>query len=135
MAKIEFDGFEEYRKQLLKLGTSIEGVIKYAVYDAAGMVADAIKANTPVESGALQNSIGLTGFRNEDGYVYTKVVFDGYDGRGVPNALKARVLESGSSKRKKHPFIRPALNRVKSAAEYSIEMKLDEKMKELMKGS
>ena len=135
MAKIEFDGFEEYRKQLLKLGTSIEGVIKYAVYDAAGMVADAIKANTPVETGALQNSIGLTGFRNEDGYVYTKVVFDGYDGRGVPNALKARVLESGSSKRKKHPFIRPALNRVKSAAEYSIEMKLDEKMKELMKGS
>lgn len=135
MAKIEFDGFEEYRKQLLKLGTSIEGVIKYAVYDAAGMVADAIKANTPVESGALQNSIGLTGFRNEDGYIYTKVVFDGYDGRGVPNALKARVLESGSSKRKKHPFIRPALNRVKSAAEYSIEMKLDEKMKELMKGS
>lgn len=135
MAKIEFDGFEEYRKQLLKLGTSIEGVIKYAVYDAAGMVADAIKANTPVETGALQNSIGLTGFRNEDGYVYTKVVFDGYDGRGVPNALKARVLESGSSKRKKHPFIRPALNRVKSAAEYSMEMKLDEKMKELMKGS
>lgn len=135
MAKIEFDGFEEYRKQLLKLGTSIEGVIKYAVYDAAGMVADAIKANTPVESGALQNSIGLTGFRNEDGYIYTKVVFDGYDGRGVPNALKARVLESGSSKRKKHPFIRPALNRVKSAAEYSIEMKLDEKMKDLMKGS
>ena len=135
MAKIEFDGFEEYRKQLLKLGTSIEGVIKYAVYEAAGMVADAIKANTPVKTGALQNSIGLTGFRNEDGYVYTKVVFDGYDGRGVPNALKARVLESGSSKRKKHPFIRPALNRVKSAAEYSIEMKLDEKMKELMKGS
>ncbi len=134
MAKIEFDGFEDYRKQILKLGTSIEGVIKYAVYDAAGMVADSIKANTPIESGALQNSIALTGFRNEDGYIYTKVVFDGYDGRGVPNALKARVLESGSSKRKKHPFIRPALNRVKSAAEFSIENKLNEKMNELMKG-
>jgi len=135
MAKITFEGFEEYRKQLLKLGTSIEGVIRYAVYDAAGMVADSIKANTPIESGSLQNSIALTGFRNEDGYIYTKVVFDGYDGRGVPNALKARVLESGSSKRKKHPFIRPAFNRVKSAAEFSIENKLNEKMNELMKGS
>jgi HK97 gp10 family phage protein len=135
MAKIEFDGFEEYRKQLLKLGTSIEGVIKYAVYDAAGMVADSIKANAPADTGALRNSIGLTDFKNDGGYVYTQVVFSGYDGRGVPNVLKARVLESGSSTRAKHPFVRPAVNRVKSAAEYSIEMKLDEKMNELMKGS
>ena len=134
MAKIEFDGFEEYRKQLKKLGANVEGVIKYAVYDAAGMVADSIKAATPVDTGALQNSVGLTDFKNEGGYVYTKVVFNGYDDRGVPNAIKARVLESGSSNRTKHPFIRPAVNRVKSAAVFSIEMQLDKKINELMKG-
>jgi len=134
MAKITFEGFEEYRKQLEKLGASVEGIIKYACYDAAGMVADAVKAATPVDSGDLQSSIGLTPYRNEDGYIYTKVVFDGYDRKGAPNSVKARVLESGSSTRPKHPFIRPAVNRVKSAAEFSIEMKLDEKLKELMKG-
>ena len=121
MAKIEMEGLDEYIKKLSDLGASVEGSIKRAVYPAAGMVIEAIKANTPVNTGGLRDSAALRTFRNDAGYVYTQVTFDGYDERGNPNPVKARVLESGSSTRQKHPFIRPAVNRVKLAAEFMIE--------------
>lgn len=133
MAKIEMEGLDDYMKKLSDLGASVEGSIKRAVYPAAGMVIEAIKANTPVDTGGLRDSAALRTFRNDAGYVYTQVTFDGYDERGNPNPVKARVLESGSSTRKKHPFIRPAVNRVKLAAEFMIEQEFvkicEEKMK------
>ena len=121
MAKIQMEGLDDYMKRLKDLGASVEGSIKRAVYPAAGMVIEAIKANTPVDTGGLRNSAALRTFQNENGFVYTEVTFEGYDERGHPNPVKARVLESGSSTRQKHPFIRPAVNRVKLAAEFMIE--------------
>lgn len=134
MASIDFKGITAYEKQLAQLGAHAEGVCKYAAYEGAAIVADAVKANTPVgETGGLRDSIALTHFRNENGFVYTKVTFNGYDEKGVPNALKANVFESGSSKMKKRQFIRPAVDRVKKAAEFAIETALDRKLKEYMK--
>ena len=132
MANIEMEGLEEYRARLLDLGADIEGICKYAVYDAAAMVVEAIKANTPVDSGDLKQGASLAKFKNEDGYVYTGVYFPGIDHDYGINAIKARVLESGSSTRRKHPFIRPAVNRVKAAAERSIEERLDQKIEQIM---
>ena len=132
MAKIDFRGIDEYAKQLAALGADAEGICKYAVYDAAGMVIEAIKANTPTDTGDLRQSAALTPFKNDKGFIYTQVVFDGYDSKGAPNALKANALESGTSTRAKQPFIRPAVNRVKSAAEFSIDMALNKKINEIM---
>lgn len=132
MAKIEFAGIEEYAKKLAALGQDAEGVCKYAIYDAAGIVADAVKENIPVETGDLRNSMVLRPMQNQDGFIFTKIAFDGYDRKGVPNAVKANVLEHGSSRQPKHPFIRQAVNRVKSAAQFSIEKALDEKINEIM---
>ena len=136
MAKIEFEGIDEYAKQLDALGAAAEKACKYAAYNAAGMVIDAIKSNCPADTGDLRESMILTEFRNDDGFVYTKVDFAGYDEKGVPNRLKARVLESGRSDRPgyKHPFIRPAVNRVKGAAQIEIERSLDYFIKNIMKG-
>lgn len=120
MAKIQMEGLDDYMKRLKDLGASVEGSIKRAVYPAAGMVIEAIKANTPVDTGGLRNSAALRTFQNENGFVYTEVTFDGYDERGHPNPVKARVLESGSSTQRKRPFIRPAVNRVKAQAEAMI---------------
>ena len=117
MAKIEMQGLDDYMKRLNDLGVSVEGSIKRAVYPAAGMLIEAIMANTPSDTGGLRDSAALRTFKNDNGYVYTQVTFDGYDERGHPNPVKARVLESGSSTRQKHPFIRPAVNRVKAQAE------------------
>lgn len=132
MAKIEFPGIGEYQKLLASLGASAEGVCKYAVYDAAGVVIDAIKARTPVDSGDLRDSTSLTQFENKDGFIYTKVDWPGYDHKHTANRIKARVLESGSSTRQKHPFIRQAVNAVKARAISLIEFNLDKKINELM---
>ena len=133
MATIKFGGIEQYQKQLAQLGAGAEGICKYAVYEAAGIVADAIKANTPEDTGDLKNSLALTHFKNDNGFIYTKVIFDGYDRKGVPNALKANAIESGTSRMPKRPFIRPAVNSVKKAAEFAIEMNLNKKLEEIMK--
>ena len=132
MATIEFKGIDVYAKRLAELGQSAEGICKYAIYDAAGMVIEAIKENAPFDTGDLIKSMALAYMQNKDGFVYTKVVFDGYDEKGTPNSLKARVLESGSSTRQKKQFIRPAVNRVKKQAENSIEHALDKKLNEIM---
>ena len=133
LAKIEMQGLDEYMKKLSDLGASVEGSIKRAVYPAAGMVIEAIKANTPLDTGGLRDSAALRTFKNDNGYVYTQVTFDGYDERGHPNPVKARVIESGSSTRQKHPFIRPAVNRVKAQAEAMIAAEFEKICEEKMK--
>lgn len=133
MAKIEFKGADEYIKKLREMDSRITGIIKYAVYPAAGIVADAVRANTPEDTGDLRDSLVLTDFKNEDGFIFTEIDFVGYDSKGVPNLLKARTLESGRHKKHKHPFVRPAVDRVKKAAELSIEMNLNKKLEEIMK--
>lgn len=133
MARIEFKGYDEYAKKITRLGRAGAGIIRYSVYGAAGMVIEAIKANTPVDTGALRDSAILTNFENEKGYIYTSVQFVGYDEHGQPNAIAARVLESGSSTRRKHPFIGPAVRKVRQAAEAEIAKNLDKKINEIMK--
>ena len=132
MATFKAEGLDEYIKKLRDLGANIEGTCKRAVYPAAGMVIEAIKANTPVDTGGLRDSMALKTFVNENGYVYTQIAFDGYDERGHPNPVKARVLESGSSTRKKQPFIRPALNQVKKQAEAMIASEFEKIVEEKM---
>lgn len=127
------EGLEEYAEKINQLGLRAEGVCKYAVYPGAAIVIDAVKANTPVDTGDLRNSTILKVFKNKNGYIYTQIGWDGYDRNGTPNALKANVLESGTSKRQKQPFIRQAVNRVKKAAEFAIATALDEKINEIMK--
>ena len=136
MAKIKFDGLDEYMAKLRDLGADIDGVIKQAVYPAAGMVIEELKRSTPVSDGGgdLRDSEILVTFKNDDGYVYTQVVFNGYDRNGVPNALKANVLEHGSSKQPKRPFIRPAINRIKGAATIEIERQLNRIIQKQMEG-
>ena len=133
MATFKAEGLDEYMSKLKAMGASVEGSIKRAVYPAAGMVIEAIKANTPTDTGGLRESASLRTFKNENGFVYTEVTFDGYDERGHPNPVKARVLESGSSTRQKHPFIRPAVNRVKAQAEALMASEFEKICEEKMK--
>lgn len=135
MAKIEFEGLDDYRESVKKIRLGSAGICRYALYEGAAIVADAVRANIPDMPGDyndLKDTMMLTPMQDEDGYIYTQIAFPGYDSRGVPNALKARVLESGSATRKKHPFIRTAINRVKPAAQFAIQKALDEKINEIM---
>lgn len=129
MAKLVFDGIDEYMKKLAELGADIDKAARFAVYPAAGYVLDELKAATPVRTGALRDSETLTKFTTEADSVYTEIVFEGVDAQGSPNAVKARVLESGTSKRKKKPFIRPTLSRVSARATQMMSEKMDEYIK------
>jgi len=90
----------------------------------------------------LLDSLGITPPDIDfDGNTNTKIGFDGYGKiptkkypKGVPNQLLARAIESGSSVRKKTPFIRKAVNKSKKLAEAEMQKKLDEKIKIIMKG-
>lgn len=132
MARITFTGIDEYADKLAELADRAPGVCKYALYEGAAVVADAIKARIPMDTGDLSDSMALTTMRNEDGMIYTKVVFEGYDSKGTPNALKANVLEKGNSHVSARPFVRPAVNASRGAAVAAIGAAFDRKINEIM---
>ena len=138
MAKFKFTGIEKYTESLEKIGgKNAVGVLKYAVYPGAAVVADAIRAaaETHRDTGDLANSLALSPMWNTDGYVNTKIEFAGYDRNGVPNASKAAALESGTSRGQKAThFISHAVKGVQSKAVEAMSKALDEKIGQIMEG-
>lgn len=104
MAKISFDGIDEYAKRLGILWKESEKIIESAVYAGAEVVANEIKEGLkelPIEEGEnglppmgseknplkgvsrrqktdLIDGFGLATMENDDGYINTKAGFDGY---------------------------------------------------------
>lgn len=140
-----------------------DAAIEKAVYSGAKIVADKIRDNlegvpednfkrlkpgevftglSDAQKQDLENSFGLTPIsRDKNGFVHTKAGFDGYGSfptpsypQGVPNALLARAAESGSSVRKKTPFIRPAVKGTREKAVQAMEDSIDETTKEVFEG-
>ena len=146
MAKFVMMGVKEYINELEKIGGEhTVGILKYAVYPGAAVVADAIKQEihaNHTDSGELAKSLTLSAMRNDNGYVNTKISFAGYDSakkskrfpNGVPNAVKAAVLESGTSKKSGTHFISKTVKRVTNAAEQAMADALDNKIKQIMEG-
>lgn len=142
MARMMFKAGDEYALKLSRLASGSEETAKRAVYAAAGLVTDKIRGNLSANlsgstqsTGALEASLGITPVTTDrDGFINAKIGFDGYDEKGVPNQLKARVMESGSSKVKKRPFVRPAVNATKKAAEEAMQKVIDEETEKIMKG-
>lgn len=138
MAKFKFEGIDKYIDSLEKIGgKNAEGIIKYAVYPGAAVVADAIRSEIATnhhENGDLENSLSLSTMRNDDGFINTKVSFAGYDRKGTPNALKAAVLESGRSDgtiQATH-FISRTVKSVQERAVNQMSKALDEKIGQIM---
>lgn len=138
MAKFKFTGIEKYTESLEKIGgKNAVGVLKYAVYPGAAVVADAIRAAAEMhrDTGDLANSLALSPMWNTDGYVNTKIEFAGYDRNGVPNAIKAAALESGTSRGQKAThFISHAVKGVQSKAVEAMSKALDDKIGQIMEG-
>lgn len=95
---------------------------------------------TEEQKKGLIESMGLAPMQNDKGYINTKLGFDGYNSvvtrrwpKGQPNALIARVLESGSSAMDKQPFIRPAVNEKKKESEKVMETFLNEEIEKIMR--
>lgn len=142
IARIILKSSDNITLQLSKLGAASGEIARKAIHAGAGIMADQIRRNlknnlkgSENSSGDLLNSLGITPIRRDsEGDWSAKVGFDGYDKKGVPNQLKARVMESGSSKQQKKPFIRPAVNQVKQKATDEMERIIIEEAQNIMGG-
>lgn len=138
MATIRFSGIDAYREQLQRLEQNSEEILKRAVYDGAAIVADEVRQRlhavlSPDATGQLESSLGISKIQNDQGYVNARIGFDGYDSKGVPNQLKANVLESGSTRQPKRPFMRPAVNAARRPAEAKMEQVVEQEIETLMR--
>lgn len=137
MARMTFKAGDEYAIKLSRLAAGSDAIAKKAIYAAAGIVADRIKSNlqgvlSDEATGELVSSFGISKIDTDsNGDWNAKIGFDGYDSQGVPNQLKARILESGSSKQPKRPFVRPAVNATKKQAQETMARVIDTEIKKM----
>ena len=134
MSRFAFKAGDEYALALSKLSTGSEQIVKKAIGEAACIVADEIRKNlvgvlSDEATGQLADSLGITPVMEYEGNWDCHVGFDGYDDKGVANQLKARALESGTSKRKAKPFVRPAIRVTRAKAKKRMEQVIDEEIK------
>lgn len=139
MAKCTFKAGDEYALKLSRLSRSYEETAKKAIYAGAGIVADKIHENlegvlSDESTGQLEASFGITPIlQDKNGDWNAKVGFDGYDSKGVPNQLKARALESGTSTQRKRPFVAPAVRATRKAAQQAMGKVIDEEFEKQMR--
>ena len=154
-------GLNNYIAYLQSIEAVTDEMIGEAVYDMAKVVADKVRANIEAlpavsneaniatyregysrlsepEKQGLMDGFGVSPLQDDSGYRNVKLGFDGYNSiktkkypQGQPNALIARVTESGSSYREKTPFIRPAVNAARKPAEKAGQAKIDKKIKSI----
>lgn len=151
-------GLDSYISYLQKIDAVTDEAIGEAVYEMAKVVADSVRSSIQAlptvsneaniatykkgysrlsdkEKQGLLDGFGISPLQEDSGFVNVKLGFDGYNSvktkkypQGQPNALIARVTESGSSYREKTPFMRPAVNASKKPAEAAGRAKFDEKI-------
>lgn len=88
----------------------------------------------------LVESMGIAKFKSEaNGKITTSIGFDGYNDiktkkypKGQPNALIARVVESGSTYMDKTPFLRKATNKAKPTVEEKMKETAENRLRERM---
>lgn len=152
MAKMYARGINETIKKLEAIEKNTTPIFKQAVYKGAEIVADEIKSRlkknlndtksvsnqegkkkkSTKSTGDLLNSFGISKIRRDSkGNVDAKIGFTGYDKKGVANQLKARAMENGTSKLKKRPFVRPAINKTRKQAYQAIETVIKERIQEI----
>ena len=152
---INTEGMDELSRMLAQLGNKAQDVASGAMYDGAGIVADAMKAAvnsiqaepqrrknrppaktparlpTPAEKAAVVGKTGIARYRKEGGDVNTLIGVTGnagyadVDGKRKPMRLIARAINSGTSFMKKQPVFRKAASMSKGAAQAAIVAKAE----------
>lgn len=161
---IKTDGLTELSEMLTRMGNKAEDVASGALYDGAGIVADAFtqavnriqaekqrkkvkppgktpkRLATPEEKAALQGKIGVARFRKNGSEVDTMIGITGKAGyaivNGKPKAIRliARSINSGTSFMKKQPVFRQAKSKAQGPAKAAIVAKAEEMLNEIING-
>ena len=157
MANIKFSRFTEYETLLRKLEKDSEAIAKRAVYEGAKVVADAVQVQInsispegpsdyerkrrEKQKDGLKKSLGISSMRNDNGLINVLVGFDGYNDiktkkhpNGQPNAMVARIYNSGTSHNRKQPFFKRAINQSKEGCKNAMALEVDKCIKAIEKG-
>lgn len=153
---------EEYLLKLSRLEQNADSIIKQAVYQGAKVVGDAIKGEaealpvepfrklgpgeaftgvTPEEKEAIVQGFGLSDMEQDRLGWNTKAGFAGYVTRqktkkypkGTPVPMLVRSIESGSSVRRKIPFVRRAVKASQPQAVRAMGDTVEQEIKQTMK--
>lgn len=160
MAKIQDKGLNDYIKSIKRMGKVSDDIIHKGVYKGAGIIADAIKdeiKDIPVDNGYgspekpisgisnrqkadLIEGMGIAPIQEDSDFVNAKVGWGGYGRdktkkypKGVPNQVIARSVNSGTSFRKKNPFVNRAVTKNKKTAVKAMADTIENKIKKEMK--
>lgn len=152
MARIQFETQGDLSKALMQIEKGLPEIAKRAVYKGAEVIANQVKKeldNLPIDNRRagnekkklqgvsrmqkedLRHSMGISKIREESGNYDASVGFDGYGSipskkypQGLPNQLLVRSVESGTSFRRKIPFMRRASAAAREKAQDAMQMEI-----------
>jgi len=157
---IKTDGLDRLGQILAQLENKAQEVASGALYEGAGIVADALNAGirsirtesfkyapegttrlpSPQEKAALERKVGIAKFRKNGSEVDT-IIGISYDsgytqiaGKQKSVAVIARSINSGTSFMRKQPVFRLAKNKSQNAAKAAIVEKAEKMLDEIING-
>ena len=129
---------DEVRKNLEKIPVSNSS--------RRGTQSDPIDTITSAQKTGLLQGFGISGLSTRDGITNVKLGFEGYNSQVATTSVKAkwtdkrqanimiaRSVEGGTSFRRKHPFVAPAVRATRKKAEAAMAEQLDKEIKAAMK--
>lgn len=145
MAKITFEGLDEYMKEFDGMLKRVPSIVNASLYDGAGIVADAVQAEikdltelTPEARKGLSEGLGVAHFWQENGATVTKIGFEGYNSkrtkrwpRGQPNAMIALSLIRGTSWMRANRFVQRATKKARQGCVEAMKKRLDAEFQKL----
>lgn len=164
MPSIRLEGLDDVIARLKAIGEgdAIEKVQKHAVYEGMKVIKQEVEAQiralpeqegyikperlprnvvTRKEKAELIRHLGIADMDTKSGTVSTSVSFNGYTNiktkrypNGLPAVMVARSINSGSSVRRKHPFMRQARAAAKERAIQAATDAALESLKTIMEG-
>lgn len=154
-------GLDDLITALHQLDADTDGIISAAMYEGAGMILDAVKREiekipedngykkpgdlrddiTSDEKKDLLTHVGIARYTKKGSAIHTAIGFNGYSSHktkkypnGVPITLIARSIESGSTVRKKRPFVRTAVKSVQEQVTQKMQERLAAEITKKMEG-
>lgn len=150
MPRIELKGLDDLAFMLNRLTDESETAIKRAIYDGAGIMADAVRANIgSIRSGGpsdwerrrreaqkagLQEGLTTYKIENKGAVIEGGVGFDGYNSLEQANQMVARVFNSGTSFSSKQPFFERAVRSSRGAARQAVIAGIEKEISKLTGG-
>lgn len=157
MPKVTISGLKEYEKLLDKMSTETVRVLGEGIYAGANILANQIKhgiqgirtegpskweeERREKQKQALIHSFGIAPLQESNGFMNVKLGFEGYNDiktptypEGQPNAMVARIYNSGASVLSKQEFFDRSVRAVQGQAKKVAAGVIGQKFDEILKG-